>query len=355
MQPFLSKYGFYIFPITTVLVVISSRCLALLESVMKRLFVCSVVTLMFLITTVGLSFAQSAPTNTAATAGGVSGAWESEACDKNYMNTLLSQAWISAQFQNVINESLIHKPDSIFEYSCFHNFLEYYVDIADNFSETNDFKVLVFNIATVGVVNIIVTGYSRNSSEGMQFSIEDAIIPILENYLDGNFPHKFLGDTSSLDGQSPSIGSGACDLMTKVWKEAKCENFHPDWLGTSSDGIMYNLEDFVSSDPRKRPKACGGTEIKQWHIDLANNKNRAYSDQAVSENSRVAACNTDPVPTGLGYRWEIIECEDIGSDPNRCEMGEQTLEVKYYNSEEHVCPDQGCHYDEGSLTYECKE
>ncbi len=284
------------------------------------------------------------PEDRTATEGGIPGGDGSEACDEDYLNVLRSQAWLAGQYDILMNQSLILKPDSVFEYTCFHQFLGYTSDvIAPIFSESQEFEEINIDIGTVRGSRIINTGFARDEGS-MADSLTSAVIDPLTTYLENNFGHTFLGGTSAMDGATPAIGGASytCEAMALVWQIAKCTNFHPPWLPEMGRGNLYEIEDFVGYDPRLYPEECDNSQVFQEFIDISNNEDLDYHtvDEPVPEGFgsyvelREPPCTSPPIPVGLTYtREDPVIVHDLVVDT-------ETIEFQ-----EHVCPNQGCHYD----------
>ncbi len=62
-------------------------------------------------------------------------------CDADFMNQIYARAFLEAERENIINETVIRKPDSILEYSCFDDFVSRAADHAGPlFTETDEFE-----------------------------------------------------------------------------------------------------------------------------------------------------------------------------------------------------------------------
>ncbi|NCC22814.1 MAG: hypothetical protein EOM26_10195 [Alphaproteobacteria bacterium] len=263
-------------------------------------------------------------------------AW-SNACDGDYMNTIFAQAWLKGQYDVIVNQTLILKPDSVFEYTCFTDFLDNTEEnIAPLFSESQLLKELYVDIGTTRGPRIIRVGFAREIGS-MAEVIAQAIRPALAEYIAGNFWHTYLGGTSGLD---------MCASMTSVWHEAKCVNFHPDHYGTDTDETFYEIEDFVNIDPRQHPDglACDITAVSELLIQTTYNPDFSYVRQDLPVPPQSLAdsyvelrehnnCSMPPVPVGITFRHR-----DPRNQPVR--------EIGYEDVEEYVCPQQGCHYAE---------
>ncbi len=282
-----------------------------------------------------------------ATEGGVPGGYDSQACDADYMNTILTQSWLAGQYDTLLNQTLIVKPDSVFEYTCFHQFLGYTADaIAPLFSESQHWEEFEVDIGTLRGSRMITTGFAREEGS-MANALTEAIIPSLSQYLQGNFPHTYLGGTADIDGEAPFIGGASytCDHMAFVWHIAKCTNFHPPWLPEMGLGNLYEIENFVDFDPRLYPQECNNSQVTQELINISNNEELAFYtiDIPVPEGYdsyqvlRDTSCTSPPIPTGITYDRENPVVENG-----------LVVATERFVFQEYVCPNQGCHYNPDS-------
>src|SRR5690606_30799129 len=88
-------------------------------------------------------------------------------------------------------------------------------------------------------------------------SLELLVLDSLEDYIDDNFDHAFLGGTAGIDSNIDDEIGGPnynCDSMNQVWEIIKCDNF-----GSEIDFISF--EELAANDPRQWPGVCGGTAI----------------------------------------------------------------------------------------------
>jgi hypothetical protein len=166
------------------------------------------------------------------------------------MQAIEAQGWLEAQREITQNENLIVKPDSVLEYTCFVSFLNVATSntniggINRPFSETDAWQT---------------TGFSLTSTDtSLSFYVAKALGP----YIDSNFPHHFLGGrltalpATKPDGMATMSnvvgGPYTCDVMAKVWEQARCQNF--DAI-PAQDGFrdFFWYGDEATNDPRKPP------------------------------------------------------------------------------------------------------
>ncbi len=266
-------------------------------------------------------------------------AW-SAACDGDYMNTIFNKSWLSGQYDTLINQTLILKPDSVFEYTCFITQVDNFsANIAPIFSETLELEEMIVNIGTTRGPRLIVVGYAQEPGVMADALFFTVVLSLLE-YIELNFWH------SSLGGTGPEIPLDACDAMAQVWQVAKCTNNLPPHYYNAS---YYGIEDFIEFDPRIHPEPliCDDTFVSQEMIDATNNVDFAYAlyDEPIPpgfesylELTDFFDCASPPIPVGLDYEY----MEPVPG-PSGVAIGTEAIPLVEY-----VCPNQGCHYEEGA-------
>lgn len=276
----------------------------------------------------------------------------SPACDGDVMNTIFARSWLNAQQDILINQLMIKKPDSVLEYSCFDENMGVVADtIAPLFSETQKFKSVTVDIGSARGSRMIQTGFAQDTG-AMRKSLNKAIMPALNTFIDTNFWHDFLGGVAGFDRDIPDEagdGSYTCDVMATVWKVAKCENFMAGYYEQRGNGLFYEFEDLIGFDPRKYPdpQQCNNSLITQEMIDLSNNAVKAFSrlpppvppsyakSKTYHELLDPANCEgTYPVPTGLTARQK-----------NVIKSGDLPIRTEQYTYPEYTCVNAACHYD----------
>lgn len=284
-------------------------------------------------------------------------AW-SPGCDGDVMNTIFARAYLNAQQDIMVNQTLIQKPDSVFEYTCFDKWPGIMAEkIPPLFSKSDAFKSIQIDVGTTRGPRIDQTGFASDPMEyPMRQVLEKTILPILTQYLNANFPKGYLGGTTTLNYNgrpaSPAIGDGtySCDEMNKVWNIAKCVNFMDAGIYTEKgNGLFYEFEDLVGFDPRIHPEPCNNppAQYSQAMIDLSNNAVKAFSRLEPfkppptaakpdwTELLRPGQCeNTYPIPTGLKVRRD-----------EKIKSGSLVIDIKPYDYDEYACPVPGCNYN----------
>ncbi len=177
-------------------------------------------------------------------------------CDPNYYKSLEARAWLEAQREITQNQNLIFKPDSVLEYTCFDKHMNVMAASAKNmFSENQDRWGAIRPEGSMGAA---LTGLV-----GAAFS----------DYDTSNFSHTLLGGRSDEPYEPEETISGgeyACDVMQKVWQEAKCMNFIDN---ESNDGFFTFAEYASGPDKRFAPTGCSNTSLWETNIKLANAEN----------------------------------------------------------------------------------
>jgi len=193
----------------------------------------------------------------------VSGSHENGACDANFMNQIYARAYMEANREVIMSQQIIHKPDSVLEYTCFDKFVSVAANNIDNiFSATTDWENRNVNFITSNEPSdstLRFTNYTVNRvfpDDQLDNILELLILEDLETYITNNFSHSFLGEAISIDNDmnTGAIGSGnyECSHMATVWNMAKCIDF-------GEDDKFRSFEHLVSNDPRSIPLSCPAT------------------------------------------------------------------------------------------------
>lgn len=261
------------------------------------------------------------------------------------MDALEARAWLEAQREISMNQNLILKPDSVLEYSCFESFLDH-VAGQNLFSE----------MGCCGA-----QGLGPNS---MDQALTNAVADALDTYISLNFGHKLMGGRSSiLDGQgaAPLIdgvvsgGSYSCDLMQRVWDEAKCTDFFEQ---SNHDGF-FDFAWLYNKDPRtlnlnspwSASNSCA-SPVSKIEADVAfNNRSNLYV--LPTENpwpSDVVPYIDDPIkprfdlllPHGAtNPSGGTVDCTTVKPIPTGVCVRRGGNVAEYPDA---VCPNPGCHY-----------
>lgn len=246
-------------------------------------------------------------------------------CDPKYFDSLEARAWLEAQREITQNQNLIFKPDSVLEYTCFDGYLKELADHADEmFSE---------NFTRWGEILPITS---------MDNALQNLVVDAMNTYINENFEkpgYDLLGgrlNEERIDHEGPFNvvgigGSYECDIMNRVWMEAKCMDFIDN---TTHDGF-YTFAEYIDfgEDHRFLPTVCQPFIADDWQRNL---------DTALIQ------------PAGTPWIEEIIHpyieelTHDFCGDSIPLATG---LKVRRPAGgapyDEHACVPPGCHYVPG--------
>lgn len=265
----------------------------------------------------------------------IAGTFADDACDPQYYESLEARAWLEAQREITQNQNLIFKPDSVLEYTCFDSFLGVLADRADGspsasqlFTDTNRWGTPPSNV--------------RNS-------LNTIVAATMDRYQTANFNHSLLGGRSTEVHDLPaSLPSGAytCDVMNRVWEDAKCMDFIDE---AAEDGFFTFAEYEAAADKRFLPTRCGKTADFQTNMDTATLDTSTPWEESpvrtfyefIMTPAGTANCDVTSGPFSSRFKTGLIVNRTSGS-------------VTDY--QEHVCVVPGCYYEPTSVTSgDCKE
>lgn len=289
-------------------------------------------------------------------------------CDTQYWKQMSARAWMEAEREIMMNQNLIFKPDSVLEYTCFDQMINLTAHSGSKiFTHTDYFGSPIIE---------------DSDSVGLPKSLDKVVYSALQNYINGNFGHDFLGGRA----QKLSIGNKdleivppipertegyICNTMANVWQAAKCANFIDNEDFEDTDGF-YPFErikghngtpDIAGYDTlketRRFPKACAGSvgtplgptavigslgPAGTWtdQIALANNETLYPFQQPLAEtysnvNALTAAYGSD---NGEGGTVQCGEAIATG-------VTVYTSTSDNENWEDGVCLNSGCRYQRG--------
>ena len=259
------------------------------------------------------------------------------ACDPQYMDALEARAWSEAQREISTNKNLITKPDSVFEYSCFIDFVSDLALYFDLFSEK-------------GCGGTCGSGLGTNS---LDQALGAVVIASVENYLTTQFPasDKALGNSSTITKTSKSLGGAkqSCLDMLAVWENARCEDL--DETGKSRG--FYDFGWYTSNDSRKYPKACpsaGATQARfTKNIGVAFNGNQAQYVLMTENPNDTTPYNTDPVVSNFAKILPVGAMIGGSGPPVTCSApirtGIQVVRPNVPTYPDGICPNPGCYLD----------
>ena len=223
----------------------------------------------------------------------------SYACDADFMNQIISKAYIESQREHFLSKFMILKPDSVLEYSCFdqHSYLLATTN-AEIFTESDQWDNVQVPITassgleasgelnTVNVDSVrpvFINTYMED--DRMDKAIENLILESLIIYLESNFDHTFLGGTISsgldvLPSATVVTATYNCPFMRLVYQDAKCVNFQdsPDFNFHTFDefGNYPAIEDFYAS--------CGADIEKGFKdfVEISKNLGGKYARKEIN-------------------------------------------------------------------------
>lgn len=261
-------------------------------------------------------------------------------CDADLLNQMYSRAYLEARREVLKSETIIRKPDSVLEYSCFDQAAQLVIDeAAPIFSESTRWHPAIVPITSnygPGVINlvpipsVIIDVYMGPGK--MELDIEYLVLQALDQYIDDNFSHTFLGGSVSLD-YSPSGPGYNCSYMDEVYQLSKCNDF-------GIDDAFWSFDELISFDPRALPEQCdGGTGITQDLIDLSENKDFEYVEIEKLDPTYVELFDptkdcAPPIETGLMISKRTRSTDLYG----QVNTGSESF------TKDMVCPTPNCYY-----------
>jgi hypothetical protein len=284
-------------------------------------------------------------------------------CDPEIKDTMKARAWLGGHREFIRTKSVFSKPDSVFELTCFHKFLDSMAYNAERlFSETDRWDSVV-----------------RTKWVGMDTALTSLVgIPLLR-YLTENFDHGFQNDRA-LDRQNdgtrilPGIGtrgyphleggtledptvqkidsalpSNLCAHMLISWNVAKSMEFIDDpYVDGFKSLAWYAGMEGPYSEPRQLP-VSGGV----WVADATPDP-KFVNDLRIAYNG-----NPDPYLIGdgtfAGYHEDsiIVSLDLLAPAPNCAtpiptgvKVEEPKISAGSFDATymEHICANPGCYY-----------
>lgn len=268
------------------------------------------------------------------------------ACNLDVFVAMRGRAAMEAQEDIVASEMVVHRPDSVMEYTCLDQYMGFTAERADTFfsARTNwQGTTIALWDGTDVAINVFLDPTSLDQI------LEETVVRSIFDYVSQQFPLAFLGDTSGgLDSSiSNTIGGASytCTTMSDVWLIAKCENF-ADSRYFTGPGPFYTFNEMIpnTNDPRTQYNACNDTGLMDVDIQAMTNAGFAYfgNNPATLPGINIhdyvdpAVCTgLEPIQTGIN----VLYFDDF-SLPTE-------VAVEY---EEYFCPNPGCYYDHTSGT-----
>jgi len=252
-------------------------------------------------------------------------------CDPQYMDALESRAYLEAQREISMNQNLIFKPDSVFEYTCFDQIMGTMARSdgdRGNFSESDRWGEVPDHGAT-------------SLDQAFDEVVSNALVP----YISTNYGHTYLGGRSDDDDREinniENPGTYDCSEMLKVWNLARCMNFFDE----PDQDAFHDFEYLKDNDPRQLPTECPNNGItEEWIKRAFNNKENRYvlnPENPMDDDPYT----DDPMFTYLSKinPVGVTPADDCaGPVPTGVVVFRQGFAPEYYY--EKVCPNPGCYY-----------
>lgn len=277
-----------------------------------------------------------------------------QTCDTQVWKTMESRARLETEREIMQNQNLIFKADSILNYTCFDSFAAH---------AAQNVGVLFTHTTYFNGTQVIAWG----SPYGMDYALDRAVIGSMKPYIEKNFDHSYLGGRGQYVGLSspvvnnvPSRGKQyQCDVMSEVWKVAKCLNFihvqqfsttdgfYPfiDIQGLNGNQPVAGYANASIADTRKFPTECTGSPIpgSTWETLYRDSRN----ETGFGANDRFYQYGSPMRNTFTAVR-ELVEpagtCGDAIPTGVMVILGPGTSAQRYMDG---ICTNPGCSYRKG--------
>ncbi len=221
---------------------------------------------------------------------GVPAPYEETACDANFMNQIYANAHMQASREVIMAQQLIHKPDSVLEYTCFDNRIKATANHAGKpFSEDDTLFVerqvclssddQAFTDGTPPTCPVDTTLAAVSGTIDLSALLQDFLMDNLQTYVDSNFSHTFMGEAISIDNDmdynipDDDNYSYECTHMSTIWNIAKCVDF-------GEDDRFRSFNHLVNFDPRTIPVACSPGNESDAAIEASSDPTKLDSTEA---------------------------------------------------------------------------
>jgi hypothetical protein len=276
-----------------------------------------------------------------------------QTCDTQVWKTMESRARLETEREIMQNQNLIFKADSILNYTCFDSFAAH---------AAQNVGVLFTHTTYFNGSQVIAWG----SPYGMDFALDRAVIGSMKPYIQTNFNHSYLGGRGQYVGLSspvvnniPSQGAQyQCDVMSEIWKVAKCLNFIHVQPFSTTDGYFpfidikgINNPDVAGyanasiGDTRKFPTDCTGSPIlgSDWQTLYRDSRN----ETGFGANDKFYQYGTPMRNTYQAVRLlvEPAQCGSAIPTGVMVILGPGDSAQKYMDG---ICTNPGCSYLKGS-------
>ena len=251
---------------------------------------------------------------------------ESAVCDPEIWDTIVQRSWIEAQREIEINQSIITRPDSVLELSCFDSFAMHNAKIVGSiFSDSSGGGALLETQVSSSAISAVTSdlgaaGYSANPLAGGVY--KDA---------GGSYVNYTPSATVDFNGQ--------CANQKQIWDSFKCRNA-VDMRGVVFDAMKDN-------DPRlvfagNSANTCADVATTGGLVDAApvwTNALQRLNTPGLLASGAVNATYFDLVTT----------FSDMTAPTGACSApittGVQIVLSDGSTVAERVCPNPGCSYD----------
>lgn len=245
---------------------------------------------------------------------------ESNVCDKNIWETMVGRAWMEAQREVEISQSIITRPDSVLELSCFDAWA----------ANAGDLVGKIFSSAESG-----------GSATRTQIVMVTA--NAMANYLgNARYSTNNLGGGSLAASYAPSATQSfsSCIAQQEVWIAFKCKNMM-DLRGVVFDSMRAN-------DPRV--DYVGATQNKCPDASSVGASNLLFDHTAVWEkviNSLNTPAHAATISTG-DYFDTVQTFSEMTAPTGTCSApiptGVMIVRTDGSTTPEMICPNPGCSY-----------
>ncbi len=147
----------------------------------------------------------------------------------------------------------------------------------------------------------------------------------LQDYIDDNFDHTFMGESTTIDNNidTSAIGANsyACTHMSTIWDISRCADF-------GEDDRFRSFEHLVNFDPRTIPQSCSPGKESNDTIEIGNDGTKLENTQAGGDDlglGMMAATGVTPaIQLSLNKMPIDLKVTDVGGvnidlDPvNKC-------------------------------------
>lgn len=290
-------------------------------------------------------------------------------CDGDVMNQIHARAFLEAQRENMINQVMVRKPDSILSYTCYDQFAGVAASRAPPiFSESTRWSGMSVSTSVEGKpagAYPATRTLNVNMGDGhIEALINGVVLGPASNFTRANFSHGYLGDTAGfghqVEGSVQRIPNMLCNRMQAVWNTAKCQDLKAD--------PFPGFEELATTDPRTLTGTCNNLGISNDIIAAAANKAPKYErfGQLMEPYKFVKVDgirHTTNDTIGNYFDPKLLPMQGEG-EANDCAPAIKTgvqlterrgalsalgsLEVSVASFEDAVCPNPHCYYIQNS-------